>query len=61
MIIPRVSEAIDGELISQGIALGTIDAERLAIAAINATADHLAKEGFPNSPIWLRSQMTEGR
>jgi len=59
-MIPRISEAIDAELLRQGIDLGTIDAERLAVAAIEEIANQLAKEGFTHPARWLRSQIGGG-
>lgn len=59
MIIPRVSEAIDTELLRQGQPLASRDAERLALAAIEEIANQLAKEGFSHPARWLRSQIGE--
>lgn len=59
MIIPRVSEAIDGELLRQTQGLAYIDAERLALAAIEEIATQMAKAGFHHPARWLRSQIGE--
>lgn len=62
MIIPRISEAIDAELLNQAnglICLGSIDAERLALSAIEEIANQLAKEGFTHPARWLCSQIGE--
>jgi len=61
LIIPRISEALDTELIHQGKPIANVDAERLAVAAIEEIANRLAKEGFSHPARWLRSQLPEGR
>lgn len=64
MIIPRISEALDAELLRQGnglICLGSIDAEHLALAAIEEIANQLAKEGFTHPARRLRSQIGDGK
>jgi hypothetical protein len=58
-MIPRISEALDAELIHQGKPIANVDAERLAIAAIEELATQLANEGFLHPARWLRSQIGE--
>ena len=61
MIIPRISEALDAELLRQGVFIAgvDIDLDRLALAAIDEIANQLAKEGFTHPARWLRSQIGE--
>ena len=61
MIIPRISEALDAELLRQTHGLAYIDAEHLALAAIEEIANQLAKEGFTHPARWLRSQIGDGK
>jgi len=62
-IIFRISEALDAEIIRQRRGVTTrpfdacldLDAERLALAAIDAIAGHMREQGFVHPSNWLRS------
>lgn len=62
-VVLRISEALDTEIINQrrGVtsrpfdACLDLDAERLALAAIEALAGHMREQGFVHPSNWLRS------
>jgi hypothetical protein len=62
-VVFRMSEALDAEIIRQrqGVkdrsfdACLDLDAERLALAAIEALAGHMREQGFVHPSNWLRS------
>lgn len=62
-MIQRISEAIDAELLKQGVIVcdieSHIDNERLALAAMEEIANQLSKEGFSHPARWLRSKIGE--
>jgi len=63
-IIFRISEALDAEIIRQRRGVTTrpfdacldLDAERLALAAIDAIAGHMREQGFVHPARWLQEQ-----
>jgi hypothetical protein len=62
-VVLRIAEALDTEIINQrrGVtsrpfdACLDLDAERLALAAIEALAGHMREQGFVHPSNWLRS------
>jgi hypothetical protein len=62
-VVLRISEALDTEIINQRRGVTTrpfdacldLDAERLALAAIEALAGHMREQGFVHPSNWLRS------
>jgi hypothetical protein len=62
-LVLRISEALDTEIINQRRGVTTrpfdacldLDAERLALAAIEALAGHMREQGFVHPSNWLRS------
>jgi hypothetical protein len=62
-VVLRIAEALDAEIINQrrGVtsrpfdACLDLDAERLALAAIEALAGHMRDQGFVHPSNWLRS------
>jgi hypothetical protein len=62
-IVQRISEALDTEIINQRRGVTTrpfdacldLDAERLALAAVDAIAGHMREQGFVHPSNWLRS------
>jgi len=62
-LVLRISEALDTEIINQrrGVTIRPfdacldLDAERLALAAIEALAGHMREQGFVHPSNWLRS------
>jgi hypothetical protein len=62
-VVLRIAEALDTEIINQrrGVtsrpfdACLDLDAERLALAAIEALAGHMRDQGFVHPSNWLRS------
>jgi hypothetical protein len=59
-LITQLSEALDAELIGQGLfsdMLELPDAEALAVRSIEVIADRLAGAGFVDSSNWLRGRL----
>jgi hypothetical protein len=62
-VVQRIAEALDAEIINQrrGVtsrpfdACLDLDAERLALAAIEALSGHMREQGFVHPSNWLRS------
>ncbi len=61
LLIQRLAEVIDGELIAQGKGLDGIDAERLAEGALEYLWGALIDAGWIQSSQWLADGMAKPR